>query len=90
MAIKQVQYVAFRGTLTSSVSSILKHGIKSDGLCTYLASTEKGALDWAKALHGTSVKVSVVQVKQPRMSTTHVIQVHGNIPAKDILGVTNY
>jgi len=78
--------VGYHGTLTSKVPSIKKNGLKSgDNTVVYLASTKDAALTWAKALHGEDAKVSVVKVLHDRDTKSPVIQIHTNVPPKDIV-----
>jgi hypothetical protein len=79
--------LGYHGTLASNVESIKKHGIRSDGLVTYLARTPELALMWADAMY-PGKEHAVITVKHDR-PIKDVIQVHRSIRPDEIVEVKN-
>lgn len=80
--------IGYHGTLASNVPSIKKHGLRSDGLVTYLARTSEMALMWARAMH-PGKKLAVIEVTHDR-PVSDVIQVKRSIGPEEIVSITNH
>lgn len=77
--------LGYHGTLASNVESIREHGLRSDGLCIYLAKTPKQALMWAEAMHpGKPLAIVTVRHNRP---LDDVIQVPRDIRPDEIVDI---